>query len=86
MNGMDCESCVFYVYDDEAEGYFCEAEFDMDEMERLLSHPRYSARIIKTTTITASCASKTDSVPPHQIFWQDAVSFAKNAANPWVIG
>ena len=41
MNGMDCESCVFYVYDDEAEGYFCEAEFDMDEMERLLSHPRY---------------------------------------------
>ena len=38
---MDCESCVFYVYDDEAEGYFCEADFDMDEMERLLSHPRY---------------------------------------------
>ena len=41
MNPTDCDSCIFNVYDEEAGGYFCEADFDMDDMERLLTNPYY---------------------------------------------
>ena len=29
---MDCEHCVFYIYDDEADEDFCEYDFDEDEL------------------------------------------------------
>lgn len=32
---MECDSCVYYVYDDEEEAYFCEADMDQDDFVRL---------------------------------------------------
>lgn len=32
-----CENCANYVYDDESEQYFCEAQLDEDEMCRFLA-------------------------------------------------
>ncbi|MBR6880954.1 MAG: hypothetical protein IKN14_07735 [Clostridiales bacterium] len=31
----NCESCCFYCWDDEAEGYFCDVNFDEDEFARM---------------------------------------------------
>lgn len=32
-----CENCVYYVYDDEDDCYYCECVLDSDEMERFLT-------------------------------------------------
>ena len=32
----NCEECVHYDYDDEAEAYYCTMDLDEDEMERFL--------------------------------------------------
>lgn len=32
-----CENCAFYVYDEEAEEYYCDADMDQDDYERLVS-------------------------------------------------
>ena len=32
---MNCETCAYYVYDEEYEEYFCEAEMDQDDFLRL---------------------------------------------------
>ncbi len=32
-----CESCAFYVYDEEYDEYICEADIDEDDYARLLS-------------------------------------------------
>lgn len=34
---MDCENCVYYMYDDEADAYFCTVSMDEDEAVRLFS-------------------------------------------------
>ena len=34
---MDCENCVYYVFDDDEECYLCLANMDEDELSRLLS-------------------------------------------------
>jgi hypothetical protein len=44
----NCDSCVNYVYDEDAEYYTCEVNLDQDEMYRFLSGtnfdcPYYSA-------------------------------------------
>ena len=31
-----CESCVFYLYDEEYDDYVCDMDLDEDEMERFL--------------------------------------------------
>ncbi len=31
----DCDRCMFYGYDEEAEGYFCDANIDEDDIARL---------------------------------------------------
>ena len=31
----DCDRCMFYDYDEEAEGYFCDANIDEDDIARL---------------------------------------------------
>lgn len=31
-----CEQCLFYVYDDEADAYFCEVSLDEDETEKYM--------------------------------------------------
>ncbi len=33
----DCETCAYYVYDDEAEEYFCTRDMDQDDYGRLVS-------------------------------------------------
>lgn len=35
-----CESCVFYVFDEEDEAWYCEAEMDEDDYARFLTAPR----------------------------------------------
>ena len=35
-DGMNCEECVYYDYDDEYEAYYCTMDLDEDEMERFL--------------------------------------------------
>ncbi|MCR5108540.1 MAG: DUF6472 family protein [Lachnospiraceae bacterium] len=32
-----CDTCTFYVYDDEYEEYFCEADMDEDDYSRLMT-------------------------------------------------
>ena len=31
-----CETCVFYLYDEEYDDYVCDMDLDEDEMERFL--------------------------------------------------
>lgn len=31
-----CESCMYYVYDEEYENYYCDMDLDEDEMVRFL--------------------------------------------------
>ena len=39
---MNCDECVFYAYDDEAEDYFCSVDMDEDDYARLVSDSRES--------------------------------------------
>ena len=34
---MNCETCAYYVYDEDYEEYFCEADIDEDDLARLES-------------------------------------------------
>ncbi len=34
---MKCESCMYYVYDEDWEYYVCDLDLDEDEMERFLT-------------------------------------------------
>lgn len=38
----DCEMCANYVYDDESQSYFCDANLDEDEMAQFLSYKTYN--------------------------------------------
>ena len=35
-----CDTCIYYDYDEEAEEYLCVAAIDMDDLERLLAGNR----------------------------------------------
>lgn len=37
MKQVDCENCVYYVYDEYYDCYCCEVGLDEDEMSRFLS-------------------------------------------------
>ncbi len=37
---MDCESCVFYDYDDEFDEYYCSVDMDEDDYARLMQDPQ----------------------------------------------
>lgn len=37
-----CDSCAYYVYDEDYEGYFCDINLDEDELSRLMSDRHYS--------------------------------------------
>ena len=37
----NCEDCVYYEYDPEAETNYCEADLDEDEMAAFLSNQRF---------------------------------------------
>ena len=39
-----CDDCTYNIYDEEMDAYFCEADIDMDDMERLFSDPRCRSR------------------------------------------
>ena len=32
-----CETCVYYVYDEEFEEYFCDVDMDQDDAARILA-------------------------------------------------
>lgn len=34
-----CDTCVYYAYDEEYEDYFCEADMDEDDYARLMNSP-----------------------------------------------
>lgn len=38
----DCNSCSFYVYDEEYEEYDCQVNMDEDDYVRLMSDSRYA--------------------------------------------
>lgn len=35
---MQCENCVYYIFDEDDECYYCEASLDEDEYARLLGN------------------------------------------------
>ena len=37
MAGVSCDSCVYNVYDEEDECYYCEVDMDEDDAVRLFS-------------------------------------------------
>lgn len=37
MSGRNCESCMYYTYDEDYECYVCDMDLDEDEMIRFLS-------------------------------------------------
>lgn len=37
---MNCDECVFYVYDEEDDAYYCTAEMDEDDYARLMNGNR----------------------------------------------
>lgn len=36
MEGLGCETCAYYGYDEDDECYYCEAYMDEDDMVRLI--------------------------------------------------
>lgn len=36
MEGLSCEACAYYGYDEDDECYYCEADMDEDDMVRLI--------------------------------------------------
>lgn len=42
LTPMDCEHCVFYIYDEDADEDFCEYDFDEDDFQRFLHGETYS--------------------------------------------
>ena len=36
-----CDTCTFYIYDDEYESYLCDVSMDEDEYMRLVSDTHY---------------------------------------------
>ena len=42
---MECESCAYFVYDEYDDCYYCDAEIDQDDAERMFAgRPGGSAR------------------------------------------
>ena len=39
--GTDCESCAYFIYDEEYEQDVCSINLDEDEFVRFLSDPQY---------------------------------------------
>lgn len=37
----DCNSCSYYVYDEDYEDYFCQVNMDEDDVIRLMSDEKY---------------------------------------------
>lgn len=47
MNIQNCDSCVYYEYDDEYECYTCTMSLDEDEMAHLMSDSHYNCPYYK---------------------------------------
>ena len=43
----DCESCMYYDFDDYMDAYICTLNLDEDEMIRFMSHPYSSCPYYK---------------------------------------
>lgn len=55
---MQCESCMYYQYDEEYEEYFCDVNLDEDEMERFCVTASAIAPIIVWRMSTALCVNR----------------------------
>ena len=42
VNTMRCDECVYYVYDEEVDNYFCSVDMDEDDYARLMGNSRQS--------------------------------------------
>lgn len=38
----DCDSCIFFAYDQDYEDYFCQVNMDEDDVVRLMSDKNYN--------------------------------------------
>lgn len=41
MQKANCDTCAYYVWDDEYDCYVCESDLDEDEMSRFISDTMY---------------------------------------------
>lgn len=41
LQATSCDTCTYYTYDDEYDGYVCDANMDEDEYSRLMSDRHY---------------------------------------------
>ena len=57
---VSCETCAFYVYDDEYGAYLCDMNMDEDDYVRIMSDRYYqcSARITGTGMNMRLCESR----------------------------
>ena len=58
---MDCDTCVYYVWDEDAEEYFCDADLDEDDVAQLYQRPNHS------TGCRFWCSNNEYEVVRHQI-------------------
>ena len=42
QNSGSCDSCTYYVYDEDCESYVCDMDMDEDEYMRLVTDKQYS--------------------------------------------
>lgn len=61
---MQCESCMYYQYDEEYEEYFCDVNLDEDEMERFCVTASAIAPIIVWRMSTARCVNRCNTKNP----------------------
>lgn len=47
MGNSSCDTCVYYEYDEEYEGYVCTMDLDEDEMAHFMMDSHYSCPYYK---------------------------------------
>ena len=48
MSGKNCESCMYYTYDEDYECYVCDMDLDEDEMASFLGNQRFECPYYQT--------------------------------------
>lgn len=59
----NCETCTYYLYDEDLDCYVCQMNLDEDEMERFLSGSFTTAPIISWTTNMGLSVSRYEGLP-----------------------
>ena len=53
-----CDTCTFYIYDDEYECYTCDRDLDEDEMMRFLTDQHYQCPYYRSEMNTESSENR----------------------------